>query len=82
VSGEFNAETREAVKVFQISEGIVASADASGAGNFGSKTQTALKSKIENFNSTVTKERNRTEMKIYLGSSADWAKKSAGGIGL
>lgn len=59
VSGVYNADTRQAVLVFQISEGILQSENATGAGNLGPKTLSALKSKIENFNSTVLKEQSR-----------------------
>jgi peptidoglycan hydrolase-like protein with peptidoglycan-binding domain/3D (Asp-Asp-Asp) domain-containing protein len=59
VSGAYDADTREAIKVFQIDEGVITSEKALGAGNLGSKTLKALKSKIENFNSTVLKEQNR-----------------------
>jgi len=59
VSGDFDAETREALKVFQVDEGVLPNANVPGAGNFGPKTMQALKSKVQNFNDTVLKEQNR-----------------------
>lgn len=59
VNGVYSADTRQAVTVFQISEGILQSEKAIGAGNLGPKTLATLKSKIENFNSTVLKEQTR-----------------------
>ena len=72
VSGEYNADTRQAVTVFQISEGILQNEKAIGAGNLGPKTLATLKSKIENFNSTVLKEQSRlkdnlSELSVGLG---------------
>lgn len=59
VDGIYTDETRKAVLNFQLNEGVIFSVDDLGAGNFGPKTQQALKTKLENFNSRVTKEQNR-----------------------
>ncbi len=72
VSGEYNSDTRQAVTVFQISEGILISEKSFGAGNLGPKTLSTLKSKIENFNSIVLKEQarlkdNLSELSVGLG---------------
>jgi peptidoglycan hydrolase-like protein with peptidoglycan-binding domain/3D (Asp-Asp-Asp) domain-containing protein len=79
VSGEYNADTRKAVTVFQISEGILQNEKALGAGNLGPKTLATLKSKIENFNSTVLKEQarlkdNLSELSVGLGKKDDGDK--------
>jgi peptidoglycan hydrolase-like protein with peptidoglycan-binding domain/3D (Asp-Asp-Asp) domain-containing protein len=59
VTGTYDADTRQAVMVFQIAEGVLISEQSMGAGNLGQKTLKTLKTKIENFNSTVLKEQNR-----------------------
>lgn len=59
VTGVFDSETREALKIFQVAEGVLPNPNIPGSGNFGPKTQKALKSKIENFNDTVLKEQGR-----------------------
>jgi len=79
VSGEYNSDTRQAVTVFQISEGILQNEKAIGAGNLGPKTLATLKSKIENFNSTVLKEQSRlkdnlSELSVGLGKKDDGDK--------
>ncbi|MBN1258677.1 peptidoglycan-binding protein, partial [Candidatus Peregrinibacteria bacterium] len=61
IDGVYGPQTSEAVKVFQMDEGVIASADSAGAGHFGPKTQAALKKKLENYNSEVEKELKRLE---------------------
>ncbi len=61
VNGVYGPETTEAVKNFQLDEKIIANANSQGAGNFGPKTQAALKKKLESYNSEVEKELKRLE---------------------
>jgi len=64
VNGVYNNDTKQAVLTFQIDEGVIQSINAKGAGNFGPKTQEALKSKTENFNSRVMKEQKRLKENV------------------
>jgi len=59
VNGVYGPQTTEAVLAFQLAEGVIPTASSAGAGNFGPKTSTALKLKLEKFNADVEKERNR-----------------------
>ena len=77
VDGNYDEETRQAVMVFQIDEGVILDINAQGAGNFGPKTQQALKTKTENFNSRVIKEQNRLKENIE-SISAGLGKKAEG----
>jgi len=79
VSGVYNDETRQAVILFQIAEGVLLNEKTHGAGNFGPQTQQALKTKVENFNSTVLKEQNRlkenlSELSMGLGKKDEGDK--------
>jgi len=64
VNGVYDNETKQAVLTFQIDEGVIQSINAKGAGNFGPKTQEALKTKTENFNSRVMKEQKRLKENV------------------
>ena len=66
VDGVYNADTRDAVLAFQLTEGIIPNADSQGAGNFGPKTRAVLKERLENFNSEVIKEQKRLEANRML----------------
>jgi peptidoglycan hydrolase-like protein with peptidoglycan-binding domain/3D (Asp-Asp-Asp) domain-containing protein len=66
VDGVYNADTREAVLAFQLTEGIIPNANSQGAGNFGPKTRSTLKERLENFNSEVLKEQKRLEANRML----------------
>jgi len=66
VDGVYDEETREAVLTFQIDEGVIQDIKAQGAGNFGPKTQQALKTKTENFNSRVIKEQKRLKENLQF----------------
>lgn len=75
VNGVYTSDTRAAVLAFQVSEGVIPHKNAVGAGYFGPKTQKALKTKSENFNSKVTKEQSRLRdniktLTVGLGKSA------------
>lgn len=59
VDGNYDVETSRAVLTFQLDEGVILSAEDTGAGTFGPKTREALKSKSENFNSRLLKEQTR-----------------------
>jgi peptidoglycan hydrolase-like protein with peptidoglycan-binding domain/3D (Asp-Asp-Asp) domain-containing protein len=79
VNGEYGNDTRQAVILFQIDEGVLLNEHAQGAGNFGPQTQQALKTKVENFNSTVLKEQNRlkenlSELSTGLGKKDEGDK--------
>jgi peptidoglycan hydrolase-like protein with peptidoglycan-binding domain/3D (Asp-Asp-Asp) domain-containing protein len=79
VNGVYGSDTRQAVILFQIAEGVLLNENAHGAGNFGPQTQQALKTKVENFNSTVLKEQNRlkenlSELSMGLGKKDEGDK--------
>lgn len=77
VNGTYGKETSEAVLTFQLDEGVILNDKVTGAGLFGPKTRQALKSKIENFNSRVTKEQNRLRENLKA-LSVGLGKKSQG----
>jgi peptidoglycan hydrolase-like protein with peptidoglycan-binding domain/3D (Asp-Asp-Asp) domain-containing protein len=64
VDGVYDDETKQAVLTFQMDEGVIQGINDQGAGYFGAKTQQALKSKSENFNSRVAKEQARLKENI------------------
>lgn len=79
VNGAYDGDTREAITVFQIAEGVILNTNSVGSGNLGPKTLGALKSKIENFNSTVLKEQTRlkdnlSELSVGLGKKDNGEK--------
>lgn len=76
VNGVYSDETRKAVLTFQLDEGVIPYANAFGAGHFGPKTQKALKTKSENFNSKILKEQKRLkenvkELTVGLGKRSN-----------
>jgi len=76
VDGVYTGETRDAVLLFQLDEGVIASEDAVGAGIFGPKTRQALKTKSENFNSKILIEQQRLKdnlkaLSVGLGKNAE-----------
>ncbi|MBN2096533.1 peptidoglycan-binding protein [Candidatus Peregrinibacteria bacterium] len=76
VDGVYTDETRDAVLLFQIDEGVIPSKSALGAGYFGPKTQQALKTKSENFNSRILIEQQRLKdnlkaLSVGLGKNAE-----------
>ncbi len=79
VDGVYDGDTRQAVILFQIAEGVLLNERAQGAGNFGPMTQKALKTKVENFNSTVLKEQarlkdNLSDLSVGLGKKDEGDK--------
>lgn len=77
VDGVFDNSTKEALMAFQIAEGVIPNANAVGAGYFGPKTQEALKTKSENFNSRVLKEQKRLQENVE-SITAGLGKKATG----
>jgi peptidoglycan hydrolase-like protein with peptidoglycan-binding domain/3D (Asp-Asp-Asp) domain-containing protein len=75
ITGVFDGDTREAVLMFQLAEGVIRDEKETGAGTFGPKTRIALKSKAENFNSRFVKEQRRltdnlAELSVNLGKNS------------
>lgn len=77
VNGIYGSQTKEAVLMFQLNEGVVSNKTSAGAGNFGPQTQAKLKKVLEGYNSAVTREIKRlTQVRSSLDSGL--GKKSNG----
>lgn len=57
INGDYTDQLRQAVLAFQLAEGVVASADAQGAGHFGPKTRAKLLEKSKTFNDGANEKR-------------------------
>jgi peptidoglycan hydrolase-like protein with peptidoglycan-binding domain len=77
IDGVYNDKTRKAVLTFQLVEGVIASENDAGAGNFGPKTTATLKKKLEEFNAEVTREIARLQANQEMLIS-NLGKKSSG----
>jgi len=73
INGSYDAETQEAVTVFQLIEGVISKRGELGTGNFGPKTRAALKERLQGYNSDYEKdvkrlEENQSMLKKNLGA--------------
>ena len=76
INGVYDAQTKEAVTIFQLVEGVISTRGELGTGNFGPKTRAALKEKLQGYNSEYEKdikrlEENQSMLKQNLGTNAE-----------
>ena len=76
INGVYDEQTKEAVTVFQLIEGVISVRGELGTGNFGPKTRVALKEKLQGYNSEYEKdikrlEENQSMLKQNLGTNAE-----------
>lgn len=76
INGVYDAQTKEAVTVFQLVEGVISARGELGTGNFGPKTRAALKEKLQGYNSEYEKdikrlEENQSMLKQNIGTNAE-----------